>query len=461
MGAAAARLQDHPADAWVQRQARQLAADIGQLVGVVDRAQFIQQLITVGDGAALRRLQERKLLDVAQVQRLHPQDHAGQRRAQDFRIGEARTALEILLVVEPDADAVRHPAASPGALIRRRLADRLDQHLLDLAAKAGALHARRAGVDHVARARHGQRGFRHIGRQYDAPAGVTFEDAVLLGGRKAREERQHLGIAHDRLVCEMPAQVVGRLADLAFAGQEHQDVAGVVRIAPEFVDAVGDGVVDVVLARFLVGPVPLLHRKRPAGHIDDWRRAFGRLEMLREAVGVDGRRGHDDLQVGPARQDFAQVAEQEVDVQRTLVRLVDDDRVVGLEERIGLRLGQQDAVGHQLDRRIAAQPVLEPHLEADHVAERRLEFLGDALGHRTGGDPARLRVADQLALPRRLVQLAAAQQQRDLRQLRRLSGTGFAADDHDLVGGYGFGDFFAAGGNGQRFGKFDFRERGR
>ena len=31
------------------------------------------------------------------------------------------------------------------------------------------------------------------------------------------------------------------------------------------------------------------------------------------------------------------------------MRLVDDERVIGLEQRVGLRFGQQDAVGHQLD----------------------------------------------------------------------------------------------------------------
>jgi hypothetical protein len=37
-----------------------------------------------------------KVLDRAQVQRLHAQDHAGQRRAQDLGVGEARPAGEVL-----------------------------------------------------------------------------------------------------------------------------------------------------------------------------------------------------------------------------------------------------------------------------------------------------------------------------------------------------------------------------
>jgi hypothetical protein len=54
-----------------------------------------------------------------------------------------------------------------------------------------------------------------------------------------------------------------------------------------------------------------------------------RGEVLREAFRIDGGRGHHDLQVGPPRQQLAQVTEQEVDVEAALVRLVDDDRVVG------------------------------------------------------------------------------------------------------------------------------------
>jgi hypothetical protein len=71
--------------------------------------------------------------------------------------------------------------------------------------------------------------------------------------------------------------------------------------------------------------------------------------VLGKTVGVDGGRGDDDLEVGPARQDLAQVAQQKVDVQAAFVRLVDDDGVVGLQQRVGLGFGQQNAVGHELD----------------------------------------------------------------------------------------------------------------
>jgi hypothetical protein len=70
--------------------------------------------------------------------------------------------------VQADADAVGHAAATAGALVGGRLRDRLDLQLLDLVAVAVALHARQAGVDHVADAGHGQRGLGHVRRQHDA-----------------------------------------------------------------------------------------------------------------------------------------------------------------------------------------------------------------------------------------------------------------------------------------------------
>ena len=75
-GLAPARLQDHAADARVQRQLGELGADGRELVGLVDGAQFAKQRITVGNGLLRRRLEEREVLDLPQVQRLHAQDHA-------------------------------------------------------------------------------------------------------------------------------------------------------------------------------------------------------------------------------------------------------------------------------------------------------------------------------------------------------------------------------------------------
>ena len=74
--------------------------------------------------------------------------------------------------------------------------------------------------------------------------------------------------------------------------------------------------------------------------------------------------------------------------------LVDDDRVVLAEVAVALQLGEQDAVGHQLDPAGLAGAVGEADLVADDVAELGAELLGDPLGHRARRDPARLGVAD-------------------------------------------------------------------
>ncbi len=450
-----ARGQDHAADARVQRQLGELGADRCQLVGLVDGTQLAQQRIAVGDGLLRRRFQEREVLDRPQVQRLHAQDHRRQRGAQDLGVGEAWPAGKVVLAIKSDAGAVGHAPAAPGALVRRRLADGLHLQLLDLAAVAVALHARLAAVDDIADPRHRERGLGHVGRQHDAPTVAGLEDTVLLGLRQAREQRQDLRRRPTALRAgQMLAQVVRRFADFAFAGQEDEDVAAFAG-APELVHRVGDGVVEVEVLALFIRPPALLHRKQPARDLDHRRRAESRCEVVRKPVGVDGGRGDDDLQVGPPRQDLAQVAEQEVDIQAALVRLVDDQRVVGAQQRVVLRLGQQDAVGHELDRCAGLQPVLEAHLVADHVAQRRLQLVGDALGHAAGGDAPRLRVSDE-AVPAGAA--AAPELEHDLRQLRGLARTGLAADDDHRVFTDGARDIVAPGRDRQRFGVGDRRD---
>ena len=82
------------------------------------------------------------------------------------------------------------------------------------------------------------------------------------------------------------------------------------------------------------------------------------------------------------------------------MRLVDDDGVVSVEQRVGLRLGQQNAIGHELDGRVAREPVLEAHLKTHHIAQRRLQLFGNPLGHAAGRNAPRLGVANELAARR-------------------------------------------------------------
>ena len=78
--ALAARRQNHAADARIERQTCQLAAELGELATVLlDRTQFGQQRIAIGHRLGRRRIDEGKRLDLTQTQRFHAQDHAGQR----------------------------------------------------------------------------------------------------------------------------------------------------------------------------------------------------------------------------------------------------------------------------------------------------------------------------------------------------------------------------------------------
>ena len=120
------------------------------------------------------------------------------------------------------------------------------------------------------------------------------------------------------------------------------------------------------------------------------------------------------------------------------MRLVDDDRVVSLEERVALRLGEQDAVGHELHVRLALDLVVEAHLVADLLPELGLKLLRDARGHGARRDSARLRMPDPAFH-------AALHLEEDLRQLGGLSRAGLAADDDDLVAFDGRADVVAPG----------------
>ena len=146
--------------------------------------------------------------------------------------------------------------------------------------------------------------------------------------------------------------------------QEHEHVAGA--LAQQLLDRVADrvGLVAVGILGVLDRPVADLDGVRAARHLDDRRVA----EVAAEALGVDRRRGDDQLEVGPPREDAREVAEQEVDVEAALVRLVDDDRVVAAQQPVVLRLGEQQAVGHQPDQRVLARAVAEAHGVADRLA---------------------------------------------------------------------------------------------
>ncbi len=209
----------HARQLHVDRQLRHRPADGRELAVCVHRAELVQLLPAIGDCARIRRFQERERLDIAQTEGQHPQDHAGQRGATDFRIGERGARGEIGLGIQADAGTGGDAAATTGALVGACLADRFDVQAVELLARAVALDAGDAGIDHVMDARHGQRGLGDVGRQHDPPLRAGVEHAVLVLGRQPRVQRQHFGVAVLALL-----QRLVRFADLALTGQEDQGV---------------------------------------------------------------------------------------------------------------------------------------------------------------------------------------------------------------------------------------------
>ena len=190
--------------------------------------------------------------------------------------------------------------------------------------------------------------------------------------------------------------------------------------------------------------------------------------MLGKSISVNRGRSDDDLEIWPARQYLTQIAQQEIDVQRALVGLVNNDRVIGLQQRIGLRFGQQNTVGHQFDRGIPAEPVLKTHFETHYLTQRSLQFFRNALGHRRRCNSAWLGVANEFAALGRLaigqcggvIAQPPPHGQRNLGQLRGFPRTCFTADDHHLMLCYGVRDFLAFTGNRKGFWKIDFQGTG-
>ncbi len=233
------RGQHHPGQPRVQWELRQRAADRRQPATRVGRvgpegAQFLQQPHAVGHGPGVRPFDEREVGHLAQPERRHLQDHRREPGPEDLRVGERGPGEIVVLAVEPDADAVRDTPAPPCALVGGRLGDRLDRQSLHLEPSAVPRDARGARVDHVADAGDGDRGLRHVGGEHDPTPGVGGEHPMLLGGRQAGVERQHVGGRHRHRLDR-----VGGVADLTLAGAEDEDVAGAV--ATQLVDGVADG----------------------------------------------------------------------------------------------------------------------------------------------------------------------------------------------------------------------------
>ena len=184
-----------------------------------ERPELAEQAVAVGHEAAVRRFDKGEFIDPAEPARRHPEDDGSEVRTADLGRGEARPAGVVLPGKEPHTNAGPDPAAPAPTLLGGRARHRLDGKSLDLGAVAVAADAGKPGIDHEPDAGHGDRGLRHVRREHHPAPFAGAKDPFLLGVVEARVEGQHLEGA-------VRPQGAGRLADVALARQESEDVAG-------------------------------------------------------------------------------------------------------------------------------------------------------------------------------------------------------------------------------------------
>ena len=123
--------------------------------------------------------------------------------------------------------------------------------------------------------------------------------------------------------------------------------------------------------------------------------------------------------------------------------LVQDQGVVAQQAPVTLDLGEQDAVGHQLDQCAITCLIGKTHRVANRTdacspicTKRGSQLVGDPLGHGARRQPSRLGVPDDAAD-------AAPHLEADFGQLGGLAGSGFTGDHHDLMAANGGGELAA------------------
>ena len=182
--------------------------------------------------------------------------------------------------------------------------------------------------------------------------------------------------------------------------------------------------------KFFQTPVSDLYRIRPTGNFDDGHRIAAIYppvgKMFGKAFCINGCRSNDQFEFRSAGQQSLHHSEQKVDVERPFVCLVNDERVVLSKIFVRLRLGKQDAIGHQFDKGIVGDFSIESNFVTDGMSERRIKFFGNSSGNGSGGNSSRLGVPDGAVD-------STPDFETDFRQLRGLPGTGFSTHDDDLI----------------------------
>ncbi len=235
-----------------------------------------------------RRVEQWKFFELAQPQRFGLQHDRGKVRPSDLGRREIVSRVVVVGRKQPHADTRANPSTATGTLVGAGATDRFDRQSLQLATWAVAADPRGPRIDDVSDMRNSQRAFGNVGGKDDATlATAGVEDALLLGGRQPRVERQQVDPAFQTKPFVVTGDTVRDFANVAFGRQENQRVARSVAIGR--FDSRDHVPSDVVAAELVVGDVlPRqvldLDRVTSSLNIHDRRRARVGRQSVRRIV---------------------------------------------------------------------------------------------------------------------------------------------------------------------------------
>ena len=350
------------------------------LVGI-QRAQALQQFLRGRHRPSRRRIQEAQLAAApgGQLER-----QRGQLDLVD--LGGAHRFESLRLRPQAVAGAGRDASGAARALVGRGLRDGRGLQARETAVGIETRLARQPAVDHHAHARQRHRGLGDIGRQHDAPAAVRIrrQRQRLLLQRQLAMQRQQAHIAGGHR--GQRGQRAQGIADFALAGQEHQQVAGLLR------QCMLDATTQLRQQAFVASRREVRHRHRIRAPLG---RQPRRVDSRRQRRAIERGRHHQQPQVRPQlRLHVERQGQAEVAGQVAFVEFVENNGRHAVQGRVVLDHPRQDALGKHFDAGGRRNLVFEADAIADGGADRLAALARHEAGGRARGHPARLQHQD-------------------------------------------------------------------
>ena len=165
-----------------------------------------------------------------------------------------------------------------------------------------------------------------------------------------------------------------------------------------------------------------LHRKRAPRHANHGATTKG----LAKTIGLKCGAGQDHLELFSRLHNAPQRAQQKVNVQTALMRLVHNNGVVAHQQRIVRKLRKNNSVSGHAHQCARVRALFKTDLITHQCSKRHAKFHRQARRRGARCNAARLRV-------RNFTRHAAANFQQHLGQLRGLAAAGFGLHHHNLI----------------------------